>query len=493
MLKRPSHQAACQIIQGAARAGHAQVLDWLCTFCPIKQIMFSPTHMYWFAPSIIRTIACAAVQHAHIHLLEWCKVQDKAELRASLSILIADATRHGQPPSLEWLRAYIVESGASDEYYSSGSLYEPVSSSRQIAALDWWKANYAARFMVLFPPNKQLPLELIKYGDDGLLLVDWWRAYCVETGRAFSWPVLTNDLLSKNIAYGSPGMCRWWWNDTMQRFGSARASDLLTETLLDVMCDRGSVEFFDFYWDLCADPANKFAFPLDWRPRHPFSRLSVIQWFEAKVASGTVDAAVFDIAPPKAPGALCLDALFEITSTVELAALDWWWARRNQYNLGSRLSLSAISTLVANQFLDRLQWYLDHCTLPSPLPTLTLQSIANLVSLGRADLADRQWYSTLTCAERQLTVYSLKDIVPVPVVLDYLWEHCAGVPSNIFTECASVNQALKDNFFEAANWWYAMHRVHGTAFPSAEDLSRMKGPLGREMSEWVKSIVFLRQ
>ncbi|KAI9217710.1 hypothetical protein BC828DRAFT_417890 [Blastocladiella britannica] len=476
---------------------------WISAFCPKSQTMFMPTHMSFMATSIVRTVARTAAQRAHIHILQWCKVQDNSELSASLGALMATASHHGQPRSIEWLRAYAVERGISYDIHSwTANWYDSVSSAQHIAVLDWWKADHAARSLVLFPPSLPFPIDMAKYSDDGLLLVEWWRAYCAETGRTFSWPLLDRSTLSSVAEYGSASLCRWWWGDTVQRIGIDRASERLTEDLLDIMCDRDCSAFLDWYWDLCADPSTSLAFPPNWRPRHPFSRIGVIQWFEAKVASGKVNAAVFEIAPPKAPGAPQLDALFATTSTIELESLDWYWARRDQYNLDARLSPLTLSKLVGNQRTDQLQWYLDHCTLTSPFPVLPLQSVANLVSLGHANLVEQHW-QLLTLASPEsppllpplqqmngIETIGFLDVVTAPVVLDYMWEYCAraGVSSSIFTEHASVNSSLKNDLTEAAKWWYAMHRVHGTAFPSAEELNLMKVVLSHEMRDWIESL-----
>ncbi|KAI9216682.1 hypothetical protein BC828DRAFT_409215 [Blastocladiella britannica] len=428
MLELPlSRQSIEEIAHGAAHAGNIHVLEWAHAQLPSGVHLFEvryPGH----SMSAFFSIAYPAIEHAHIPLLDW-------------------AIRNGPLPVLDWLRVYATTHSCTFEFKAFFGDLQPAPSTRHVAMLDC---------------------------DNGRLLVDWFRAYCAETGRTFR---------------------RWWWENVVEQIGMARASELLTAEFLDTMCEQGHSANLDWHWDLCTDLASDIELSPEWRPRCPFHWLNVIQWWEAKVASGKVDAAIFEHPPMKDADSTRLDVFFESPSPqtygpmMSPGALDWYWAHRDRFGLEMRLSPQVLSELVTCKHLDLLHWYLDHCTIESPLPILTLHQIADLVSRGHAMLVEQHWQLSsgradivFDCTE-QIDASNSASVIAQPVVLDYLWEYCtrAGVRCPLFYDPKSAMQAKADELAEVVRWWDAMHRVHGTAFPSAEDFLTF---ISREEAEW---------
>ncbi|KAI9219347.1 hypothetical protein BC828DRAFT_386403, partial [Blastocladiella britannica] len=389
MLEQPLSVNYIRAISlGAADAGHVHVLEWLCRTDSSRTLLVPTNGFYWPKTRDFRFLSLAAVKHAHTHVLDWCTRQSEPNFQQLLPELLMQATLHGQIRALDWMRTYATRCGL--EYMFQNRISESllVLSARHVAALDWWKADYAARPRELFVDIVAFPHLLACTGDDGLLVVHWWRAYCAEMNRKFTWPVLDQRALFFIVAHGSLSLCQWWWDDTAQQGGVLRAKDLLGG-LLDFICEHGRAEFLSWWWDLCASSKDRHDFTTKWRPEHPFSHLRVIQWFEAEVASGKVDAAVFDIAPPKIPGELRLDKLFwshnplSPDPVIEMGALDWWWERRDRFNLLEACPWPRVhARLVASKNVSLLRRHLDY-DFPIPVPPrMSLQKIANLVSHG---------------------------------------------------------------------------------------------------------------
>ncbi|KAI9218795.1 hypothetical protein BC828DRAFT_387644 [Blastocladiella britannica] len=482
MLEQPlSAKSIENIATGASQGAHIHVLEWTHRQLPnpnngtLFRSRRPEPHAHM---SAFLSITFPAIQHAHFHLLEWFSTYGPGYFKHGLSYLFSNATLCGQVLVLAWLRAYAIQHKTDNlfEY----KIYQPprAPSAQHVAMLDWWKADYVGRPVKLFPQSSHFPHQLAWSSDDGLLLVDWWRTYCAETGCDFSWPVLNPTSLGKILKDGSISLCQWWWEDTVRQRGIGYASTLLmTAAVLDAMCEYNRVDLLDWFWDLCAGPTNELAFPPDWRPKHPFSHLRVIQWFENKVADGLIDAAVIGIELLKTHDEQRLDVLFWSCDSlcpdlvIGLGALDWWWARRDRFGLEMRHLPRVFSQLATSRSLAHLHWYLDHYTADTLIPPLTLQEIAGLVSRGRADLADQVWRHPtqsplISDSTNPIDTSKFADTVAVPVVLDYLWEHCgrAGETRAVFFfEAASVRQAAKDNDLDSVRWWDAMRRVHGTA------------------------------
>ncbi|KAI9215774.1 hypothetical protein BC828DRAFT_410184, partial [Blastocladiella britannica] len=302
------------------------------------------------------------------------------------------------------------------------------------ATLDWWRAEYVGRSEPLFPVDKDFPTELALCPEDGMVVVRWWRDECTKSGREFTWKPLDAITLWRLVIFGSLSLCQWWWGATVRRLGIQSAKRLLPG-ILDTICEYGRTDLLDWHWDLHATSNGENEFPRTWRPRRPFVRLDVLQWWETKVDAKQMDAGVFDI-KSRAP-LTKMDVLFEKPTgeEVDVEAVDWYWARPDHGGLEARLSQKTLSPLMRYRNLDLLQWYLDNCTPESPLPALTLNALASMVSQGRVDLAEQMWRIsvahdkplTFSAMDKSIDTLKFHRRVAAPAVLAYLWDICARI------------------------------------------------------------------
>ncbi|KAI9221640.1 hypothetical protein BC828DRAFT_404746 [Blastocladiella britannica] len=423
-------------------------------------------------------------------VLDWCLAHG-ANIDSHLDNLFLQARDFCMLKSLEWLKQYAVEHGRDYAFPPfnafDGTIF--VSADRRVAMLAWWKADHESRSMPpLFGANDDFPTELASWAADGLLVVDWWRRYCVEMDRDFTWTALDETGLQNVVKYGSISLCQWWWDETVQEIGILHSNMFLAD-ILNTICDSPQTEYLDWYWNLCTNTDGEIEIARDWRPRYPFVRLNVIQWWEAKVEAGFMDPSVFDIDQQRRNmfgfvGTLTtkLDALINQPRrhNLEIAALDWYWARRDRNGLEPNLSENAVLSMMQRRDPELLQWYLARCTPESPLPALTLDVVAAMVSRGQVDMLE-QIFLVLETLNKPFDVTTTTEIeAPVlnrriasSTVLDYLWEYCTRVNKR-FEPCYNTKSAvlaIKAYDLDAAKWWYNMHRVHGMAFPSTKDLA----------------------
>ncbi|KAI9216979.1 hypothetical protein BC828DRAFT_392290 [Blastocladiella britannica] len=277
------------IAKGAVVAGRVNVLDWLLTSNP----EIATTSDSYFHLS---TVVHFAVMHSRIEVLDWYAAHGL--IRSSdVSKLITIATIFCRVPTLDWLRAYAIKNGfdySRSPAYRTGGIRDELATAR-VAMLDWWKADFAARSdEPMFPLNEAFPTDLASRTDDGLLVVEWWRTYCAESGRNFSWPVLDYINVAIVVRHSSLSFFQWWWDVSVRQVGIQRATLPLFD-FLNSACQHGKIEFIEWYWNLCAEPANEIEFPRDWRPRDHFTDPNVIQWWKAKIERGHADPAVFEV------------------------------------------------------------------------------------------------------------------------------------------------------------------------------------------------------
>ncbi|KAI9223792.1 hypothetical protein BC828DRAFT_375130 [Blastocladiella britannica] len=476
------------ISEGAATAGQVHILDWI---------------LLNYRPGVdLQKIELLAVMHGRASVLDW-RIAHNVDLCSDLGDLFLTATQYCQLPSLERLKTYAVKRKLEYAFLPSSRLHRiqrlPVD--RRIAMLDWWKTDYATRSDPKFPENCGFSPDLASCSDDGLPVVHWWQTYCAETGREFTWPKLNPTTLHFNLVRtDSLQLLQWWWGETVQQHGIHGAKFYLQD-ILDAICEGGLTPILDWYWDLCANSNGAVQFaPRNWRPRHPFIHMSVIRWWEAKVESGQAKPSVFHIVP-KTPMLSNLDMIFEtpINNEVSVTALDWWWARRERFGLKPSLSIVILPSLVRRRDPELLSWYLDRCTDESRLPDVSIDDLASLVSRGRVDLIEKLWQLSLSFTNKPLTIYIYRSQigtgefnkrVSASAVLDYLWDICTRAGMR-FTPCHnpwSAIWSMDASDLGAAKWWYAMHRVHDTVFPSIEQLGNVKCALDSQMAQWIRSI-----
>ncbi|KAI9216133.1 hypothetical protein BC828DRAFT_394162 [Blastocladiella britannica] len=488
-----------QAAEGAAAANHTHVLDWLFALRPDPEAFWSTAVCdgldEWTSP--LMNVVRLAAEHAHMDVLEWC-VAHGAHIETISNEYtegpFTTATRHCQICVLDWLKAYAVERGLDYDFpaVNCQDSCQKVTARAQLAMLDWWKADYATRSDVsLFPTNAEFGPEYAWCTDHGLLVVDWWRASCTEMGREFVWPVLNSNSLWYLVRNDSLSLCQWWWDETVHRIGIQQAKRILRD-ILDPICEFGRVGFLDWYWDLCLDSGGEIEFPQTWQPRHPFFRLNVIEWWDTKIERGQLDAGVlFNLCD--------LDALFQIPvhGKIEVTALDWWWARRDRFRLEPQLSPGVLSRLPNYREHELFLWYLDRCTSDSPLPPMTLDALATMVSMGRVDMVERIWQLSVSRHHARFVINQGKgEIRTLPfrqrvsswAVLDYLWDLCAriGVRFEPGYNPKNAIKAVEADELGAARWWYAMHCVHGTVFPNIKELDRVAP--GGVTSRWIQSL-----
>ncbi|KAI9216694.1 hypothetical protein BC828DRAFT_400850 [Blastocladiella britannica] len=129
---------------------------------------------------------------------------------------------------------------------------------------------------------------------------------------------------------------------------------------------------------------------------------------------------------------------------------------------------------------------------------MTFEAISLLASHGREDLIERiqQLLAAFTNQGKlrnlkSMYFYTRSNIIPALAELDLLQASCPRFGGR-FEPCYEPSSAIRpllDNDFEVAKWLYAMHRVHGTTFPSAEELGRVNGELSPEMVMWISTLV----
>ncbi|KAI9217540.1 hypothetical protein BC828DRAFT_390919 [Blastocladiella britannica] len=472
------------ILVGAARSGHIHLLDWLLSVA-----------LPHITPAMFQMIADLSATGGHTRVLGWV-VAHGTDMRFNFERAYVHATEAGQLHVLDWLKTHTTGHGIADSFPALNRLNtsQPITAAAQIKTLDWWKAEYAERGMPMVPADADF---LPKYAwcvaeDKGLLIVDWWRAYCAEVGRAFKWAALNNLMLFHLVVHNAPSLCRWWWDETVQQIGILRSKEILQD-ILDSICERGRPQFLDWYFDMCVKSAGVIETPRHWRPRVPFTQLDVIQWWETKVETNQVDPDVFSMVNSEYHTELDTILRVPASATIDTSALDWWWARRDRFGLEARITQWTMTRMMMDRDPEVIQWFLDRCTPDSPPPHLNLDMVTKAISLGQFDMFEKLLAKTsfdTTEMETEIKIPLYFRRIASSAVLDYLWNFCAlvGVRFEPGYNTKSAITAIKEGDNDAARWWYAMHRVHGTAFPSAEELGRIKYVFDKEMLSWIKSV-----
>ncbi|KAI9217712.1 hypothetical protein BC828DRAFT_408253 [Blastocladiella britannica] len=485
----PSGPTLENIVLSAAAAGQVDVLEYLHARDRHRQIIFRPLPTNWPWCLSIGDVFIKAVTHGQLAVMDW--IINVCDASLVTQMLVNDAfvaaTSASQVPSLTWLKAHAAAHGLEYDFepYMYRESQPTPAPAHQVAMLDWWWAELAARQ----PSNRLTMFDafhrfLPECATVSHTTMDWWRDRCAEAGHTFSWPILNRESLRNLIASGDLELCRWWWADTALQLRRVSRTERRQHRVpmdlhreLDTMCEFNRVDFLEWYWEL--HESGEIAFPKGkWRPRRPFFHLDVIQWWSAPERDC---GDVFRIVPA-AVGCTPLDALMTrpVYSKVDIEALDWWWTRRDQFGLEANLSQSVLQDLVMMCDPDLLQWYLARCTPRSPLPHVGLTAFASLVARGHAHVLEELWDQSQALASKlQMAKYNagidvryFDGSVSLPVVLDCLWEsyECAGLSIGRLFEPKSVLEALGKGQIDAVGWWYAMHCVHGTPFPLAEDL-----------------------
>ncbi|KAI9221101.1 hypothetical protein BC828DRAFT_91969 [Blastocladiella britannica] len=495
------------IALGAAGAGHVHLLHWTRDSRP-THAHFQPISDRSFSNWPLQHAFVAALRNGHTEILDWCVAVTGTSFRSELYLPFCEATYWGQVRSLAWLKAYATRHGLTcPPFYqvlSSPKIAPIQPAERVVATLDWWVAEHATQppqgpFMICAANMEagEFPLRLMCNTDNGLLMIDWWRAYCAGTGQPSALPILATALpLWLMCASNNLAQFQVWWEDTALQVGRDQAAALLTQSL-DDLCEHGNIHFLDWFWDLaCNSATTKVMFSRAWRPMRPFGHLNVIRWWEAKVASGEVDADVLDIISGSFNGSK-LDTLMEkpIATSVDVDAVEWWWARRGQYDLEPSLSPLTFSNLLRYRDFDLLQWYIEQCTADSPLPSVTLCDLASIVAqdrLGMMELPDRPSFPIVTAGGRSVARFQEEGSLPVLTVFDGVWSQVTARDAfNI--SVGKVLSALNDGCLDVARWYYAMHRVHGTVFPSALELKSVKCAPASAVGLWLGYLLPIHQ
>ncbi|KAI9215903.1 hypothetical protein BC828DRAFT_410024, partial [Blastocladiella britannica] len=438
------------VVVGAAAFGHMHVLDHLSesnnTELPIGKI-FS-----------------AAVGGAQLPVMDWCvrhglEFPDGPEFcQGPCPILLA--TRHCHIVVLEWIKAYALEHNVefpSLEFNLSCRFCDP-SSARRVAVLDWWKAEYAAAARQEAPSIfdlAELPAPLIDQASNGIMMLDWWRDHCAEQGRPFKWPALDPYFLSLIVKQGNVHVWLRWWTEA----ASGDSSWALANSL-PLMCAHGTTHLLDWYWHFTHDPASNVTFPADWRPRRPFRNLETIQWWEAKVATGEVDAAIFTLETSDGNSPLEKLLALPVSDWPDSKVLNWWWSRPEIIGAAVNISDAHLLEVMRNHKFDLLHWYLCHNADESKLPTLSLTNMASLVASGYANFLEALWAKAtphhrdrvFTFITSKIDVRYILGYLPLPTVLSFLWrffvEH--DLPLDRLFRADSVLIALDNGYLDAA-------------------------------------------
>ncbi|KAI9224016.1 hypothetical protein BC828DRAFT_374544 [Blastocladiella britannica] len=494
-----TEDSVSRIALGAATSGHMPVLEWIRAAMSHHPLFDSNSHANdrHFSSMPLRHVFEAAVQHAHTAILDWCiaPAGGGMRFRAGINEPFTEATRYAQVASLEWLKAYAVQHGLTFEYRPVdryNRVFVPLPAARQIAMLNWWRNEYTTRPQPMISKEKKSMTGIaFSTSDDPMQLVEWWRQYCAERHRPFRWPTLDAPMMPYLVQTASVDFCDWWWTDTVRQVG-AWAAKVVIRDVPDILCELGTrADLLDWYWRLRKTPGNLVWFPYKWRPRRPLMHLSVIQWWESGFDRQHWTDTVFGTVGPD------MDAHFYPSkySSVSVAALDWWWDNRDRFGLVVRVSTPILAWVIDIGNYDILHWYFDHCTRNSELPQFTLTMVAIMVADGRMDMLVRLCDLYVEHG-KPLAIYGEKIRVKVhqpkmatSAVLDGVWNLCARIGARFEPgdSTASAVAAMEDGDLDAAQWWYAMHVVHGTAFPSTADLSCVT--CGGEMEQWIQQVL----
>ncbi|KAI9216035.1 hypothetical protein BC828DRAFT_394350 [Blastocladiella britannica] len=475
VYRRLTDRAIARTCLAASAAGHVRALERTShTILGIEYIFY------------------AAIAPAQISVMDWCFVHLKQlkedDLDDTLASAAREATRCCHVAVLQWIKDHfygrLQSAMAEINQYSFSPLPRHLSADRMLATFDWWSAELAwSHKRPIFRSAEEAPVELACCVANGAAVVDWWRRYCYDHGYVFQWPaVVTKDYLWYLIKYDRLDSCRQMWAAAAMNVATAAAAEML-----DLMCECGRTDFLDWVWE---DDRLRDAITA-WRPRRPFSRLDVIEWFGTRA----VDAAAFEIVL-KDECSSRLESLFRI-EMAEVEALDWWWARRDRFGLAADLSPQCLSVLSKPSTLHLLQWYLDRCSPVQHLPVWTLTDLAAVAACGRIDIAEQVWGMSSECGHQLLLAHDdsffdsqeFDEHLPVATLMDYLWEFYrrAGVPFPLITTTSvAIRHALQFGDLDAVRWWYAMHRVHGTGFLSAEELRAVECAPGSQLARWIQ-------
>ncbi|KAI9220158.1 hypothetical protein BC828DRAFT_439079 [Blastocladiella britannica] len=392
----------------------------------------------------LAAFADAAATAGHAHVLAWLLSVSLTLLQLSeqghpvdspLQNIVRNTIVYGRMRVLDWCAAH----GAD---IRTELLFSVASHHSQRHSLGWLKAHsikHGLDYAFETPARNFLPVT----ADRLVAMLDWWKAE--YTARPEPLFLAYAEFRPEYAWFAEDGLrVVDWWHDYCSEVGHEFTWPAFTTTTLCVFTDTGgSARFNDWFWDLSTG-SEKGAGPLrHWRPRYPFFRLDEIQWWEAKIESGHAGFGVFDL--PLAGSPSKLDTLFRRPSNGE---------------------------------------YLDRCTPESPLPLLTFETLASLVSQSRMDLAMQILqlsvaYNkplTLKMNAREIDVCKFHTKLPATAVLDYLWGFCAriGVRFELCYNPQSALLAARADELVSPKWWHAMHHAHGTAFPSAEELADLE-------------------
>ncbi|KAI9220167.1 hypothetical protein BC828DRAFT_384197 [Blastocladiella britannica] len=518
-----SEPTLAQLAAGAARAGRTAVLDWIRSKRPnCRALCVGETVIRAPRSGIPNdTVLALAVEHGQVSVLDWIESHNPGALVAHFDVMQWNATVHAQPRVLQWLKAY------SDRHHydlelsidlpkAMTHMNRPASAATVIAALDFWKHAATAHPLVrqghpIVPPIETL-WRTTSDGTGGQVIA-WWVRYLAEPDKPppHPWPQqhtvahLVIEAMARDGA--DPRDCLWWFRHGQQPT-TRPPSVTVSRQLMTYVSRFSRADLLDGWWRSMVDPWA-YPSPSSWSGAAAVSSVPVLEWWWAKLVDfeGVVDVSVF-IGLNHKKRFVALDHIVksEKATNVSLAGLQWWYAHRAELGIDVTLGYEVLSMLLQAHRNDVLAWYgflADNVSM-MPVQNLPICQPSDLVAAvlaGKFAFLGWHWqYSAdrgLPCTSITVLITAVggssdTSVVPEPVALDYLWDkHVAATGDTPLSDGESVRAVLvawSRGQLDVVRWWLAMHAVHGTAVPTANQLRAcpITGYMRDEVEQWLQ-------
>ncbi|KAI9223682.1 hypothetical protein BC828DRAFT_402913 [Blastocladiella britannica] len=451
------------LARNAAWSGSVPILDWVHATNPTLA-SFESAHSPHFFMDMTYALAFMAVSRGHLQVLEWIE-RKGIGLRGRTASIAAAASRLGLVHAVQWLSEYAARHSV--EFYRPAhwdlAFHRDVKVDAVIATVAWWKSFLGNDGFD--PARLQMGTAIPAGCCDFDAKVEWFCDTLHEYGREIEWPRITSvDFMALLISGDFDQFA-------VRRANTEGKAQRMTYSTyeLDLLCEHGSPRFLDWWWELCTTPGSGFRFDPFWKPRGPFVKANVAEWWLAKVREGAVDASIFkfegmDGEPPSfdSIGILNDDNLPDVDM------LEWWFQHQDLAGVSLAVTPGMLERYVQHGMLAHFQWCWSKD--PANLP-VTPQVMESIVSVGDIGLLAWLW----SVHQSHGTPFPLISPNPPPIsnmtpprlelVLDLLWD-AFGDQCSLFTSDkdsstaeATILACWKASNFQQVDWWYAMHKA----------------------------------
>ncbi|KAI9218407.1 hypothetical protein BC828DRAFT_407613 [Blastocladiella britannica] len=217
------------IAHGAATAGHLYLLSWLISVRP--QLLHPHPNDHFLDGALNRAIY-AAIVDGQPGVLDLCCVVHGRDVRAGFRDPFHLATEHAQP----FQQHQGTEGNGADRQ-------SELVDGRLCLTLPWTP---------YFLPTRTFLPQIAWCTDDSMLVVDWWRNYCTEMGRHFTWPSLDELILRYLVSNNTLSLCLWWWGETARRSRFDLGPHLTSQHITSHKLLYRDPEILAWFLDRCA-------------------------------------------------------------------------------------------------------------------------------------------------------------------------------------------------------------------------------------------------